>query len=109
MLWYRQALPWGTWCQFFSALQQQQTGTWSHFSIAHGAKLASAILFPCCESTAVPVAQSDFWTQRQHTLLVDVPGAVLSQAGLVWNMSDRSRAWPSSQVPLIHALEGEDG
>lgn len=111
MLWYRQGLPWGTWCQFFSTLQQQQTGTWSNFNIAHGAKPASAFLFPLCESLVVPVAQSDFWTQWQHTLLVDVGGVQLSQAGLAWEMSVPPTAWPFSQVLLIQELEleKEDG
>lgn len=57
------------------------------------------------------MAQPDLWTQWQHTLLVDVHGAVLSQAGLAWEMSVPSAAWPFSHVPLIQELEleGEDG
>lgn len=49
----------------------------------------------------MPVAQSDFWTRWQHTLLVHVHGAVLSQAALVWEMSVPSTAWPFSQVLLL--------
>lgn len=94
----------------FSTLQREQAGTWSHFNTAHGAKPAPAFLCPHCESSVVPVAQSDFWTQWQHTLLVHIHGAVLSQAGVAWEMSVPSTAWPFSQVLLTPELEleGED-
>lgn len=45
------------------------------------------------------MAQSDFWTRWQHPLLVH--GAVLSQAGLFWEMSVSSTVWPFSQVLLL--------
>lgn len=55
----------------------------------------------------MPVAQSDICPQWQHTLFVDVGGAVLSQAGLAWGMSVPSTAWPFSQVLLLQELELE--